>query len=266
MLTNRDLERALHCIGALIQAEDHEQFVATLVRVLHPLMRARVTGYNEADPERKRFAFVIHPREFVSDELIRVWVQNAHENPILIHAQKNPGDSTVRKITDFVPQAEFRKTALCRKLYRRMNAEYQIAMPFPMPGTAAIAIVFNRDNDFTKRDRELLTLLQPMVLTAYRNVQRMTDLQFSQEQLQSAVDAHAAAVKSTMDRLDLSRRQQEVLEKLIEGQSNKQIAAYLKLSIRTVEKYVEQLLRKLKVPTRAAAMVKMQNMAFSSLK
>jgi DNA-binding CsgD family transcriptional regulator len=264
MLSHKDLVSAIRCIEALLQCSDHEQFVATLVRVMHPMMRARVTGYNEADPSHKRFTFIIHPREIVSDELIQAWVQNAHEHPILQNNQKNPHDYAVYKITDFVPQKEFRKTALCRKLYTPMGAEYQIAMPFPMPGTASIAIVFNRATDFTERDRELLALLQPLILNAYRNVQKMTDLQFSQEELQKAVDSQEIGLKQATNQFALSKRQREVLEKLVEGKSNKQIAAQLKLSIRTVEKYVEQVLHKLKVPTRAAATAKFRRLSFNA--
>jgi DNA-binding CsgD family transcriptional regulator len=263
MLSNRDLVRALQCVGELLKAKDHEQFVATLVRTMHPLLNAKVTGYNEADPSNKRFAFVIHPREFVTDKMITAWVTYAHQNPLLMHCQNNPTDFSVHKITDFVPQKEFRKTELCRQLYKQMEAEYQIALPFPIPGSASIAIVFNRDRDYGPRDKELLTLLQPMVCSAYLNIQKMTDLQFSQEQLQAAVNSRHGSEAASIDQFALSGRQRDVLGKLIDGKSNKQIAEDLKLSIRTVEKYVEQLLRKLNVPTRAAASAKFRNVSLN---
>jgi DNA-binding CsgD family transcriptional regulator len=259
MLNNRDLVAALHCVGELIRCTDHEKFVAALIRIMHPLMDANVTGYNEADPLRGRFAFVLHPRETVTDETIAIWVKHAQENPVLVNMQKNPTDTAVYKITDFVTQKEFRKTALCQKLYQPMRGEYQMVLPFLMAGSAAIAVVFNRDRDFTERDREILTLLQPLITTAYRNVQKMTELQFTQDELQAAVDNNRSIAHAAMEDLGLSRRQGEVLHQLLQGHSNKQIATHLKLSIRTVEKYVEQLLKKLKVPTRAAVMAKFQN-------
>jgi DNA-binding CsgD family transcriptional regulator len=260
MLSSQDLAKTIVCVQELIDAKDHDEFVDRLVRKMHPLMRARVTGYNEADPVRKRFGFVIHPREIVSDSMIQGWVENAHENPILAHVQKNPSDTAIYKITDFVSHAEFCKTALCQKTYRPMKAEYQIVMPLLLTGTTSIAVVFNRDYDFNARDRELLTLLQPLISTAYRNVQRLGELQLAQQEQHAVQEENKTARKELVRRMALSDRQQEVFRQLVQGKSNKQIAAQLKLSIRTVEKYVELLLRKLKVKTRSTAIARYQDL------
>jgi DNA-binding CsgD family transcriptional regulator len=260
MLKNQDLVEAFHCVRQLIEVTDYDQFVAALVRVFNPLMQAKVCGYNEADPIRKRFTFVIHPREVVTDPKIKIWVDNAMQNPLVRHAMENPDDFSVRKITDFVPQKEFRKTTLCRKLYAEMDAEYQIALRLPLPGSAAVAVVFNRAHDFTERDRELLTLLQPVIAAAYCNVQKMANLQMAQQESRTIVRASDDARRALVERLELSHRQNEVFRHLVQGKSNKQIAAKLKLSVRTIEKYVEHLLKKLNVPTRAAACARFQTL------
>jgi DNA-binding CsgD family transcriptional regulator len=260
MLKNQDLLQAMQCVRALIEAADYEEFVATLVRVFCPLMNAKICGYNEADPVRKRFTFVIHPREIISDARIKIWVDHAQENPLVQNAMKNPDDFAVYKITDFIEQREFRKTTLCRKLYAEMGAEYQIALRLPLPDSPAVAVVFNRAHDFTERDRELLTLLQPVIAAAYCNVQRMSNLQLSQQEYKSAVRASNEARQALVERLSLSHRQNEVFRLLLQGKSNKQIAAKLKLSVRTIEKYVEHLLKKLNVPTRAAACARFQTL------
>jgi DNA-binding NarL/FixJ family response regulator len=51
----------------------------------------------------------------------------------------------------------------------------------------------------------------------------------------------------------LSRREQEVLAELRRGRSNKEIAAHLGVSITTVHKHVQQVLKKLHVRTRSQA-------------
>jgi len=51
----------------------------------------------------------------------------------------------------------------------------------------------------------------------------------------------------------LSRREQEVLGELRRGRSNKEIAAHLGVSITTVHKHVQQVLKKLHVKTRSQA-------------
>ena len=258
MLSNRDLRQALDCIQAIAATSEHEQFVAATIKVLHPLLRATLTGYNEADPIRKRFSFVVHPREMMSDAIIQSWVQLAHEHPLIRHVQDNPGDFAVYKITDFVSQRTFRKTALCHKIYSKCGGEYQMAMPFPIAGPAAIAVAFNRDHDFTERERELLTLLQPFITSAYCNVQRIGDLQLALDVAKQSADELMRNRRSSIGDLDLSERQTGVLRHLLKGQSNKQIAWRLHMSIRTVEKNVERLLKKLKVPNRAAACARFQ--------
>ena len=49
---------------------------------------------------------------------------------------------------------------------------------------------------------------------------------------------------------DLTKREREVLEQLVEGHSNIEIAQILHLSHRTIEKYVSSLLGKLKLNNR----------------
>lgn len=65
-----------------------------------------------------------------------------------------------------------------------------------------------------------------------------------------ALDALAAAPSGSSP---LSRREQEVLELAAAGHTNKQIAAMLRLSGRTVDRHMGNILMKLAVPSRAAA-------------
>lgn len=188
-LNARDLTKVMECVQALLVPQDLDQFTHTAIRVIPPLVKAVVASYNEVDPPRGRFAFVVHPKELLPEAAIEKWVRYAHENPLIQHVQKNPSDFSVHKITDFVSQTKFRKTRLCSELYKGFcNAEYQIAMPFPEPGTAAVAIVFNRATDFTERDRAILTVLQPLVVLAYRKAVAFTDLRTAQDDLKWSID------------------------------------------------------------------------------
>ena len=65
-----------------------------------------------------------------------------------------------------------------------------------------------------------------------------------------ALDGLAAAPSGSSP---LSRREQEVLELAAAGHTNRQIAAMLKLSGRTVDRHMGNILMKLAVPSRAAA-------------
>jgi two-component system nitrate/nitrite response regulator NarL len=58
--------------------------------------------------------------------------------------------------------------------------------------------------------------------------------------------------------LDLTPRQRVVVEMIAEGLRNREIAERLGISLHTVRRHVEALLRRLNVPTRAAAAVALQ--------
>lgn len=67
----------------------------------------------------------------------------------------------------------------------------------------------------------------------------------------SAADTPPAALLAVVPRLDLTDREQSVLNLLVEGLSNGQIGDRLHLSARTIEKYVSSLLRKTDTSNRA---------------
>ena len=58
-------------------------------------------------------------------------------------------------------------------------------------------------------------------------------------------------------RVELSRREQQVLEEIRRGQTNREIAVTLGVSTTTVNKHVQSVLRKLQVRNRAQAAVKL---------
>lgn len=68
------------------------------------------------------------------------------------------------------------------------------------------------------------------------------------------VVARMHSVPSGME--ELSEREQEVLDRLIAGKTNAQIAAELFVSVNTISFHVKQIYRKLHVHSRAAAVAK----------
>ncbi|MEW5960672.1 MAG: LuxR C-terminal-related transcriptional regulator, partial [Chloroflexota bacterium] len=70
-----------------------------------------------------------------------------------------------------------------------------------------------------------------------------------------AVSARMSPYPAKMLEL-LSEREQEVLALLVQGQTNKQIAETLTITVNTVKKHVQSIFTKLNVETRAAAVAK----------
>lgn len=87
-------------------------------------------------------------------------------------------------------------------------------------------------------DVELSAIAAPGMPQAYLAVIRRSHL--------------AAQIEAARRRWSLTRRQVEVLERILRGDANKEIAAELGLSVRAVELHVTALFEKLRVPGRAA--------------
>jgi len=83
---------------------------------------------------------------------------------------------------------------------------------------------------------------------------RQVDLHVCGQKLRVATRAPES--KSVL--LDLTPRQRDVVEMIAQGLRNREIAERLGISLHTVRRHVEALLRRLNVPTRAAAAVALQ--------
>jgi DNA-binding CsgD family transcriptional regulator len=328
-----------------LAATDLDSLTAMLAKRMPKLIDTEVGAYNEADPRRGRFvARMTEPGAFNSEHF-RAWAEHAHQNPLVNHVLDNPDDLSVNRISDFIDHPTFQNTGLCAELYTPLRVEYQIAMPFPVMDGAAVAMSFNREIDYTDREREILRLAQPCLIATYRNAQRLTDLHTGQQDLLTwlesshspvailtlrgrilgaapgvidvidrfasdpkrkhdrlpdtivrwwrraiaapepgsptvaplslrrdddvlrltairtasghdgilALQIAKAATTATGESLKLTYREIEVFRAVGRGMNNKAIAVAFGLSVRTVEKHVENLLNKLGVKSRTAA-------------
>lgn len=328
-----------------LAAPDLDALTELLSQTMPRLLDTEIGGYNEADPRRGRYVTRMNePRSF-TDGQMQVWAEHSLENPLVTQVLENPNDLGIHRITDYVDQHAFRKSPLCAELYAPLRGEYQMAMPFPVMDGAAVAMTFNRDVDYTERERDILRLAQPCLIAAYKNAQRLTDLRTGQQDLLAWLEStrapiavvtlrgrilgaapgvlelinrfasdtghrsgrlpegilrwwrraiavpepgiagvgplslrhndqvlHLTAIRASSGRngllavqvstvmndqtgrpLNLTGREIEVFRAVGRGMNNKAIAAALGLSVRTVEKHVENLLNKLGVKSRTAA-------------
>ena len=184
----------LKCVHDALTVPDLDSLTESLANAMPKLLDTEIGGYNEADPGRRRFTARFSDGVSFSPESFQVWATFAHENPLVDHILKNPDDLSVYRITDFVDQPTFRTSALCAELYAPMRAEFQISMPFPVMDGAAVALTFNRNVDYTERERDILRLAQPCLIAAYRNAQRLTDLRIGQNDLLAWLESERSPV------------------------------------------------------------------------
>jgi DNA-binding NarL/FixJ family response regulator len=108
----------------------------------------------------------------LNDDFMRL----APEHPLISYHART-GDGRPFKISDFMTVDEFHATELYQTIYRRLNAEDQMA--FVLPSTSILlGIALNRDSrSFSDRDRSMLNLYRPHLLQAYRNALVFGELQ-----------------------------------------------------------------------------------------
>ncbi|WP_288871300.1 response regulator transcription factor [uncultured Microbacterium sp.] len=107
----------------------------------------------------------------------------------------------------------------------------------------------------------LKTVDAPTLVQAVRSVaagQGALDPRVTRRALAAAAQGVAAPSPSARDRADLTSREQEVLDGILQGWSNAQLAARLQISVPTVKTHVSNVLTKLGARSRshAAALVR----------
>jgi DNA-binding CsgD family transcriptional regulator len=172
---------------------DLPSFRSHVISALPKLIPADVTAYNEVDSQRQLTDSLYEPRGSVDDDRTRVFNRYAHEHPVISHIART-GDARVLKISDFLSRARFHRLGLYNEFFRGLGLDYQIAATIPTK-RRIIGIVFNRSGqDFTERERLMLTLLHPHLLQAYRNAVTVTAMREELRATKRALDELGSAV------------------------------------------------------------------------
>jgi DNA-binding CsgD family transcriptional regulator len=149
----------------------------------------------------------------------------------------HPGRSgdlvSVTKVSDFYSPLAWHNTGMYTECMRPEGVEHEIMVCLPS-GAAGRTLRFlfwrGKGPDFTERDRALLTLLRPHLNAAY-----------------------VAAERRRLGSVSLTPRQNEILQQVATGLTNRQIARRLAVSEATVRKHLENAFARLNVASRTAA-------------
>ncbi len=167
------------------------------------------------------------------------------EHPLVqYHADlRGPG---AHRISDSLPFSQFRHSALYSDYYRRIGIDHVVALPILVDERTLVSFVLNRQgSDFSDHDRDLLDLVREPLSRLY--AQRV-----ALAEAQRALSARAPH----FDLPGLTPREGEVLHWLAAGKTDREIAALLACSHRTVQKHLQRVYIKLGVETRTAAVMR----------
>jgi DNA-binding CsgD family transcriptional regulator len=196
--------------------------------------------------DRPRLVGMIDPERHFTPELAEFSERELLQHPFPRHFV-NTGDWGALLMSDFVTVREFQRTEAYDRVYRRIGVNHVIGVPARFGARSIGGLTLGRHRkDFNERDRRVLDLLRPHIEMAHDNALRWTRRQ--------AADARTAS------HAPLTARELEVGRWLAEGKTNREIAVILQSNVRTIEKHVENMLRKLGVENRTAAAVTLSHM------
>jgi DNA-binding CsgD family transcriptional regulator len=245
-VTTGRLRQALDVLHAIGDACDgSEAFARAGAALLPRLVASDLTTLVVCDLDRGHRSVV--PGGLVGQREIEVFDHYFHVHPLVREHGRNPAAVT-KRILDLVPAAEFRRSPLYNEYYRPIGIAHAMAIPLHVDRRFLVSFVLNRGGaGFTDADTALAEILRPHLANLYR---LGVAIERARERPEEAW-AEAAAVA-------LTPREREVLDWVAAGKTNRDIAAILGASPRTVEKHLERIYEKLGVETRTAAAMRAQ--------
>ena len=226
------------------------EFARRGVALLPHLVASEVTTLSICDLATGRRRVVSNPHDAISSEALGAFDRHFFTHPLVhYHATHHAGG--VHRITDSMPEREFRATSLYADYYMKVGLDHSLALPLHVDGDLLVSFVFNRTGrDFGDRERDLLERMRPQLANLFRASVAVAQMRF-------ATAGAGGMPPPAEDRLaQLTPREREVLGWVTAGKTNAQIAQILGTSPRTIAKHLERVYQKLGVESRIAAVMR----------
>ncbi len=243
-LRGSDLQTALDFVSDLTDTiDDADAFARCCVAQLPRLAASELTTLSLCDLRSHRRHVIGLPPGAIGADARASFDRHFQAHPLVrYHAVE--GGQNARRISDSVPFAAFRQTALYHEYYRPVGIDHAVALPVQVGDGWLVSFVLNRHgSDFGDREVALLDRVRPAVGRLFR---RTGLLERTRDAWQ--LDRGATAAQEL-----LTGREREVMRWLAAGKTDRDIADILAISHRTVHKHLQNVYAKLGVETRTAA-------------
>jgi DNA-binding CsgD family transcriptional regulator len=245
-LLSKDFDRLQHAILALHECRTVTALKKALPTILLSLVPADLFYLmefeNSPKAEQMKVVALIDPARQIKPEQIHYIEGALLAHPIPKYFMQT-GDNTALKLSDFYTTTRrLEASEFYERFYHPIGVRRKITVPVAATARSLGAIgLCGNGKDFTERDRLMLNLIRPHIDLARRNAERLAD-----ERLKRA---------QSLTDYGLTRREEEIARWLAIGKTNAEMAVILAANVRTVEKHVEVILKKLGVENRTAASV-----------
>jgi DNA-binding CsgD family transcriptional regulator len=237
-LSRNDLRAVLNVLQAITEdCAGGAGFAQCGVRHLPQLVASEITTLSVCDLDSAHRTVTCDQPGAISRRELEVFDHYFFDHPLVNEHGRNPYAVT-RRISDLLPGFAFERTALYNEYYRAIRIDHVMAVPIHVDRNVLVSFVVNRSKrGFSDRDRECAEAIRPHLGHLYR----LSGL--------TGCGPPEAVDRTT----SLTVREREVLDWLTAGKTDKDIAAILGISPRTVQKHSQKIYEKLGVETRTAA-------------
>ena len=236
-LPSQHLKHALDFVLDLSALQDAGSFAKYVVSGLPRLVASELTTLSICDLSSGVRRVVSFPENAISMDDQQCFNRLMHEHPLVRYHSQHP-DGGAWRISDSMPMHVFKRKEIYGDYYRRIGIDHVVAVPIVSNPRLVMSFVLNRaGHDFADRECDLLNRMQPALANLYRVTSMTARMNRAQES----------------QLLSLTPREREVLIWVGAGKSDAQVAAILGLSVRTVQKHLQNSYVKLGVENRTAA-------------
>jgi DNA-binding CsgD family transcriptional regulator len=173
-----------------------------------------------------------------------------HQNPVILAASR--GGGPVLRRSDLMAEREFMRTDFYHDILKPLDARDQIGCILSH-SSGVLGLSINRIK-LTAEEQRMAELLYPHLARVYENTMLFHNSIFPSTTPRHLY-AQIAPPPSLFQSLGLTDREAEVFQWVLQGKRDCEIALILSRSRRTVEKHVHNILKKLGVETRTAAVL-----------
>lgn len=156
------------------------------------------------------------------------------QNPIYDYMQRG-GKGPIVRLSDLCSRRELERTDFHQDIFRPLGLGHQLSVIMPRAGWIT-TLTLSSERDLPRECADLLLLASRHMILAHQTSQAFGELLLPPKVMEC-----------------LTSREREVFRWMREGKRNGEIAVILGLSVRTIEKHVENILRKTASETRGAA-------------
>ena len=241
-MLDRDWRACFELLQAVVDAGDSVDALArAAVNALPALVAAEISSLAEYDLRNGRRQVLAMPEAQIGAEN-RVGCNPYLQTHPPLHFHANLHRPSANRTSDAPLYARFCHSA-------HYSGDYVVALPVYVDDATLVSFVVHRhDRDFSERERAMLALVGGPLACMYRQARAL-------EQLRSRLATRGPNAQGLHAR-GVTPRETEALRWLAAGKTDREIAAILGCSYRTVQKHLQRLYVKLGVETRTAAVLR----------